>query len=480
MKINNIIKQLILRQIFCLIAVINIGFVHCQIPGLSGLIKKVDPSIIKIYTIYDLNSNEKSGQGSGVILTNNGECVTNYHVLIGAKRAVAVTSDGKEFDITKINDYSKANDLVKFQIEIPNQKLNPIILNPIIPMKGDNVFTVGYPIGFTIPGESTLSTGIISGIREENGEKIIQTSAPYTHGSSGGGLFDSYGKLLGITQGTFAEDIKDRHANLNRAIPTNLINKLNRKLNLTLSQFYDEIRESENFVIAMIAYENLDFETAADYFSRHLDEYPEDALAWMRLGICSMQLSKKAPNKKEEILGNALICLNFSISLDTSNFYSWGQAALAYCSLGNIDQAKFYAAHAYEINSNISFTNYVFGKIASASKDFDMAILFFTETLKLALEIDFQLYVHQWYLERAIAYDWIKDYFKAESDFNSCLKLNSSNLDGWFWYGNSLSKQKRYSEACEAFRKLKNLSPQYKNSGYSVDQMLKYNRCGDK
>jgi S1-C subfamily serine protease len=63
---------------------------------------------------------------------------------------------------------------------------------------GEKVYSVGAPIGF----ERTLGEGIISGLRKLEDCKLIQTSAQISSGSSGGGLFDARGNLLGIT--TFA------------------------------------------------------------------------------------------------------------------------------------------------------------------------------------------------------------------------------------------------------------------------------------
>ena len=134
---------------------------------LPQLIKKVDPSVVKIYTID--GKNEYVSQGSGVIISNNGICVSNYHVLIGAKKAIAITASGKKFEITKILDFSKQNDLIKFKLDIGNQVTTSAILNNILPQKGVEVFAVGYPNGFKIQGESTATTGIISSLREENG-----------------------------------------------------------------------------------------------------------------------------------------------------------------------------------------------------------------------------------------------------------------------------------------------------------------------
>lgn len=60
---------------------------------------------------------------------------------------------------------------------------------------GDKVFAIGSPIGM----KNSLSEGIVSGLREHKGITVIQTTAPISPGSSGGGLFDAQGNLVGIT-----------------------------------------------------------------------------------------------------------------------------------------------------------------------------------------------------------------------------------------------------------------------------------------
>jgi serine protease Do len=74
---------------------------------------------------------------------------------------------------------------------------------------GERVFTVGSPRGL----ENTLTEGIVSGLRTRRGLSLIQISAPISAGSSGGGLFDAAGNLIGIT--TFG--LRDTQ-NLNFAI----------------------------------------------------------------------------------------------------------------------------------------------------------------------------------------------------------------------------------------------------------------------
>ncbi len=61
---------------------------------------------------------------------------------------------------------------------------------------GEHVYTIGSPKGL----ELTLAEGLVSSKRAiEGGSRFIQTSAPISPGSSGGGLFDAQGNLIGIT-----------------------------------------------------------------------------------------------------------------------------------------------------------------------------------------------------------------------------------------------------------------------------------------
>lgn len=79
---------------------------------------------------------------------------------------------------------------------------------------GDTVYAVGAPQGL----ELSLSNGLVSGFREHKGNEYIQTTAPISKGSSGGGLFDAQGRLVGIT----TMYVKDGQA-LNFAVPAELI-----------------------------------------------------------------------------------------------------------------------------------------------------------------------------------------------------------------------------------------------------------------
>lgn len=376
-------------------------------------------------------------------------------------------------------DYSKQNDLIKFKLENGDQVMSPAFLNNLLPQKGEEVFALGYPNGFNIQGESTVTTGIISGIREENSVKIIQTSTPFTHGSSGGGLFDVSGKLVGITSGTFAQEVKDRHANLNKVIPVALVNKLTRNLNLALTTFYENIKNDENFIRGMVAYDNFDFETTADFFLAHIRDYPEDATAWFRLGNSHNQSGQSGSNGRgsinKEMLTSALECFDMSISLDNNYYYAWGQAALVYSIVGDITSAKSFAYKAYQIEPNISFTNYVVGKVANVAEDYNLAIEFLSVAIQKADDYEKVNNMNQWYLERAIAYSLLKnDDYSAEQDYLKCLKLNPDNYDAIFNYGVFLINRKRKREACERFTYLYEILPNYRFGNQSLEEIVRY------
>ena len=101
------------------------------------------------------------------------------------------------------------HDLV--QLRVPGLVASPVPIRPSTSLKtGERVYAVGAPEGF----ELTLSEGLISSLRPYEGIQLIQTTAPISRGSSGGGLFDAQGRLIGIT----AFYVKEGQ-NLNFALP---------------------------------------------------------------------------------------------------------------------------------------------------------------------------------------------------------------------------------------------------------------------
>jgi hypothetical protein len=98
--------------------------------------------------------------------------------------------------------------------------LAPVRVRKVVSVRvGERTYAIGSPQGL----ESTLSNGLVSGLLPVGKMKIVQTTAPISRGSSGGGLFDVRGALMGIT----TVYLKDGQ-NLNFAVPADQIAVLQR------------------------------------------------------------------------------------------------------------------------------------------------------------------------------------------------------------------------------------------------------------
>lgn len=165
---------------------------------------------IRIYDIKDTPIKI----GSGFFIDSNGLAVTNYHVIRGAAKAVITMSDGKEYEVAGVCDYSKEKDLALIKVnggEFPYLRT----ADPGAVATGADAYAIGSPMGF----RNTISKGIISGTsRTINGNTYIQTTAAISSGSSGGALLDGAGRVIGVTTGTF-----DGSQNVNFAVPITAI-----------------------------------------------------------------------------------------------------------------------------------------------------------------------------------------------------------------------------------------------------------------
>ena len=161
-----------------------------------------------VVTVYSVNGKKVGAQGSGFFISDNGLCVSNHHVFAGFRDHYIKTSAGDVYEVDKVIKYSPKEkmDYVIFRIRNKGQHFFPLKVASTPPKTGESVYTIGNPLGL----EHTLTTGIISAIRNELGR--IQISAEITYGSSGGPLFNNNGEVIGITSSGLGQ------ANLNFAV----------------------------------------------------------------------------------------------------------------------------------------------------------------------------------------------------------------------------------------------------------------------
>lgn len=144
----------------------------------------------------------QEGSGSGSILDQQGNILTNYHVIEGAQK-LSVSMGGKKDYSAVVVGGDPDTDLAVIRLtEKPAGSLTVVPLGDSDRLVvGQKVLAIGNPFGL----DRTLTTGVISGlqrpIRARNNRLIegaIQTDASINPGNSGGPLLDSHGRMIGI------------------------------------------------------------------------------------------------------------------------------------------------------------------------------------------------------------------------------------------------------------------------------------------
>ena len=151
-------------------------------------------------------------QGSGVVLQNN-LVATNCHV-VTRSALIGVERNGSR-RIAKVEAVYAESDLC---VLVTNGQIGEAArIAPGKPRAGERVYALGHPKGLDL----TISEGLVSGFRTLSQGALIQFSAAISAGSSGGGLFNSSGELVGITTSTLRES-----QNINFAAPVDILSAL--------------------------------------------------------------------------------------------------------------------------------------------------------------------------------------------------------------------------------------------------------------
>lgn len=178
----------------------------------QSIYSKVNQSV---YTIYTVNFYDKKPEalGSAIAVTDH-ILATNCHVVLTGNYLGIVINN--EFKLGTLF-FRDVNRDICF-VEIPGMKFSPVKIRDSKDVKvGEPVYAIGNPEGL----EKSISQGIISNKREDRGGYVLQTDAVVSFGSSGGGLFDQNGDLVGITNSV------DRYSkNIAFALPTEWISQI--------------------------------------------------------------------------------------------------------------------------------------------------------------------------------------------------------------------------------------------------------------
>jgi S1-C subfamily serine protease len=185
--------------------------------SVADIVRQKSDAVVQI-VVTDKAGNDL-GLGSGFIVSADGKIITNFHVIKGAHSAVAKLTNGSFFPVDGVLAADIDGDLVLLKVQ--GKGLPFLTLSSTTGLQvGDRVVAIGSPLGL----EGTVSDGIVSALRSETPAKNwIQTTAPVSHGNSGGPLLDMHGSVVGvITWGVNLE----QGQNLNFATPSDKVQSL--------------------------------------------------------------------------------------------------------------------------------------------------------------------------------------------------------------------------------------------------------------
>ena len=174
--------------------------------SLSAAVEKVSSSAVMIKTY---NGSKAKGSGSGFVYKVDDEytyIMTNHHVIDGGTKWTVINSEDKEIEGSVLGS-DEYLDLAVIRIK-KTSNMPPVAIGSVEKIKlGDQVFTVGSPVGYEYRG--TVTNGIISGkdrlvevslsgSSDDWVMEVIQTNAAVNPGNSGGPLVNATGEVIGV------------------------------------------------------------------------------------------------------------------------------------------------------------------------------------------------------------------------------------------------------------------------------------------
>ena len=243
---------------------ININVDEQASSVVEAVATKVTPSVVGIRTTTSVQSffgnQEASGEGSGVIYTEDGYIVTNYHVIsdviTGRSGKIEVflgTLESKAYEASIVG-YNISTDLAVIKINAKNlPKIN--IADSEKLKVGQYVITVGNPGGLEFMDSVTY--GVISGldrvVSSDSSVSLIQTDAAINPGNSGGALVNTNGDLVGINS---SKIVSEEFEGMGFAVPSNTMVDICNKIieNENSPEPYVGITISEKYTSSVLAF----------------------------------------------------------------------------------------------------------------------------------------------------------------------------------------------------------------------------------
>ena len=410
-----------------IVAVFFLSILPAQVHALTPdqVFDKVKDAVVVVKTI-DAQGKVK-GQGSGVLIPS-GRVATNCHVIEGG----ASYQVGRGKQLVPATLYAEDGDKDICILDAKGITGKPVQLGKAASLKvGVPVYAVGAPRGL----ELSLSDGIVSQLRG-GPPPFIQTTAAISPGSSGGGLFDGEGRLVGLTT-LYLEGGQS----LNFAIPVEWIGEVKPGRKPAT-----EGHSQTEWLKRTIALENLkDWQEMLDWCRKWTKSEPKGAIAWYSLGVAYDKLNR---------YNDAIEAYRQALRIDPKDTEAWNNLGNAYANLNRYTDAIEAYRQVLRIDSEYAFAWYNLGAAYYELKRYNDAI----EAFRQALRID-PKYAFAWN-GLGVAYGKLNRYNDEIEACRQAIRVNPEFADAWYNLAGAYYNSGNRAAALDAVRELRRLDPE--------------------
>lgn len=358
----------------------------------SEVFDKVKDSVVVVKALNEEGT--AISQGSGVLMPT-GKVATNCHVVKDG--VLFQIGRGKSLVPATFFAGNKDKDICLLQSDKLTGKSAQ--LGKAASLKvGEAVYAIGAPQGL----ELSLSDGIVSALRGDS-PPLIQTTAAISPGSSGGGLFNSEGLLIGLTTLYI-----DGGQSLNFAMPVEWLDDIRPGKEIVSKQ-----RSYVDWITRAVALtEKKDWPGLQDWSMRWVEAEPKNAAAWFSVGNARYELNK---------IDNAILAYRQALRINPNYAACWHVLGIVYAELERYSDAISATRQALRVNPE---------------------------------------YADAWFALGS-AYANLERYEDAIAAYRQALSFTPGNLDAWIWtkLGDAYNNLKRYEDAITAFQQALRIDP---------------------
>ena len=327
---------------------------RAQGESLPDLIRRVKPSVVSVIT-YNAKG-EVALTGSGFFI-RPGQVLTNLHVVEGAHRAEVRTFEGKgkTYQVSGLTSVDEDGDLAILGVEMPAERASVVETTVAAPEEGERVFVIGNPLRL----EGSVADGIVSAVREVPGlGRIVQITAPISHGNSGSPVFNMKGQVIGVVT------IRVMNGqNINLALGAPRLGGM--KPAGRLVSFEELARkagdEQRPDSIADWWYRNGlnslwlgNYDSALGYFETAVNKNPQRADAWIQVGFCKVKQGKNQ---------DAIRAFEQALKLRPNSYEALNKLGDAYYYAGNYYKALDAYKRAVRLRPELAEGHYNLGAV---------------------------------------------------------------------------------------------------------------------